>query len=153
MTPVVLRLDRMNRGAHFRTAALRDKDRTGMLDPVLGVDHAWMSAPTFPAHSHSGFRGVVHEEIPAEAGQLSHLFQIFIDLPASKQEAAPYALSLEPETVPVAPPRTIPNPFRWRRATEACERQCFREDRFGIRTNNSKLSADANPDFSYFDIF
>jgi len=138
MTPVVLRLEQMNKGPHFRAATLRDKDRTGILDPVLGVDHAWMSAPTFPAHSHSGFsavsyvfsdaatglknedsigtrnlirpgglhwtaagRGVVHEEIPAEAGKLSHLFQIFIGLPASRQEAAPYALSLEPENVPI----------------------------------------------------
>lgn len=134
----VLRLDQMNKGAQFRAATLRDKDRTGVLDPVLGVDHAWMSAPTFPPHSHSGFsavsyvfsdaetglknedsigtrnlirpgglhwtaagRGMVHEEIPAEAGRVSHLLQIFIGLPVSKQQAAPYALSLEPEDVPI----------------------------------------------------
>ncbi len=47
-------------------------------------------------------RGVVHEEIPAETGRISHLFQIFIDLPASKHTAAPYALSLEPEDVSIA---------------------------------------------------
>lgn len=134
----VLRLDQMNRGPHFRAATLRDKDRLGILDPVLGVDHAWMSAPTFPPHSHTGFsavtylfsdsetgiknedsigtrnlirpgglhwtaagRGVVHEEVPAEAGRTTHLFQIFIGLPASRQDAAPYALSLQPEDVPI----------------------------------------------------
>jgi len=133
----VLQLNQMHKGAHFRAATLRDKDRIGTLDPVLGIDHAWMSAPTFPRHSHSGFsavtyvfpdaetgiknedsigtrnlirpgglhwtaagRGLTHEEIPAEAGRISHLFQIFIGLPASRQEAAPYALSLEPEDVP-----------------------------------------------------
>jgi redox-sensitive bicupin YhaK (pirin superfamily) len=46
-------------------------------------------------------RGVVHEEIPAEAGKVTHLFQIFIGLPASRQGAAPYALSLQPEDIPI----------------------------------------------------
>lgn len=134
----VLHLEQMKRGTHFRAATLRDKDRTGALDPVRGVDHAWMSAPTFPPHPHVGFsavsyvfpdaetglknedsigtrnlirpgglhwtaagRGVTHEEVPAEAERSSHLFQIFIDLPASRQAAAPYALSLQPEDVPI----------------------------------------------------
>jgi redox-sensitive bicupin YhaK (pirin superfamily) len=134
----VLQLDQMKRGAHFRAATLRDKERSGALDPVIGVDHAWMSAPTFPPHSHTGFsavsyvfsdagtglknedsigtrnlirpggmhwtaagRGITHEEVPAEAERTAHLFQIFIDLPASRKAAAPYALSLEPENVPI----------------------------------------------------
>jgi redox-sensitive bicupin YhaK (pirin superfamily) len=32
---------------------------------------------------------------------MTHLFQIFINLPASRQNAAPHALSLQPEEVPV----------------------------------------------------
>jgi redox-sensitive bicupin YhaK (pirin superfamily) len=131
-------LAQMNHGAHFRASTLRDQNRTGALDPVLGIDHAWMAAPTFPAHQHMGMsavsyvfadagtgldnrdsigtinlirpgglhwtaagRGIVHEEVPAEAGKASRLLQIFVNLPAAKQSAAPFALSLEPEDVPI----------------------------------------------------
>jgi redox-sensitive bicupin YhaK (pirin superfamily) len=136
--PVVMRLDQMNHGDHFRAATLRDHNRTGSLDPVLGLDHAWMAGPTFPPHQHAGMsavsyvfadaetgllnqdsigtknlikpgglhwtaagRGIVHEEVPAEPGKAARLLQIFVNLPASKQSAAPFALSLEPEDVPV----------------------------------------------------
>jgi redox-sensitive bicupin YhaK (pirin superfamily) len=135
---LVLRLDQMNHGAHFRASTLRDHGRTGALDPILGIDHAWMAAPTFPAHQHMGMsavsyvfadaetgldnqdsigtrnlirpgglhwtaagRGIVHEEVPAEEGKASRLLQIFVNLPASKQSAPPFALSLEPEDVPL----------------------------------------------------
>jgi redox-sensitive bicupin YhaK (pirin superfamily) len=135
---LVLHMEQMNRGTHFRAAGLRDHGRTGALDPVLGIDHAWMAAPTFPAHQHVGMsavsyvfadaetgldnqdsigtrnlirpgglhwtaagRGIVHEEVPAEEGKASRLLQIFVNLPASKQSAPPYALSIEPEDVPV----------------------------------------------------
>ncbi len=134
----VLTLHQMNHGAHFRAAMLRDNARTGALDPVLGIDHAWMSAPTFGAHPHSHMsavsyvfadaetglnnqdsigtrnvirpgglhwtaagRGIVHEEVPSAPGKTAHLFQIFVDLPAAIQSAPPFALSLEPENVPV----------------------------------------------------
>lgn len=134
----VLRLDQMNHGPHFRAATLRDHTRTGAIDPVLGIDHAFMAAATFPPHSHVGFsavsyvfadaetglqnvdsigthnlikpgglhwtaagRGIVHEEVPAENGKAAHLFQIFINLPAAKQSAPPFALSIEPEDVPI----------------------------------------------------
>jgi redox-sensitive bicupin YhaK (pirin superfamily) len=135
---LVLRMDQMNHGAHFCASTLRDHGRTGALDPVLGIDHAWMAAPTFPAHQHAGMsavsyvfadaetgldnqdsigtrnlirpgglhwtaagRGIVHEEVPAEPGKASRLLQIFVNLPAAKQSAPPFALSLKPEDVPV----------------------------------------------------
>lgn len=135
----VLRLEKMTHGTDFRAMTLRDNGRTGALDPVLGVDHAWMAGPTFPPHQHVGFsavsyvfpdaetglsnqdsigtsnlirpgglhwtaagRGVVHEEVPIEAGKMAHLFQIFVNLPEGKQSAPPFALSLEPEDVPIA---------------------------------------------------
>lgn len=131
-------LQQVNHGTHFRASTLRDTANSGCLDPVLGVDHAWVSAPTFPPHPHAGFsavsyvfadaetglrnqdsigtrnlirpgglhwtaagRGIVHEEVPAEQGRMSHLFQIFINLPAAKQSAQPFTLRLEPEDVPV----------------------------------------------------
>ncbi len=134
----VLRLKQMVHGSEFRAATLRDEGRSGAMDPVLGVDHAWMGAPTFPPHQNVGFsavsyvfadaetglwnedsigtknlirpgglhwtaagRGIVHEEVPAEGGKMAHLFQIFVNLPAGKQSAPPFAVSLEPEDVPV----------------------------------------------------
>jgi redox-sensitive bicupin YhaK (pirin superfamily) len=133
-----VRLKTMEHGAQFRAFILRDNDRTGALDPILGVDHAWMAGPTFPSHSHVGFSavsyvfadaetglknedsigtrnlirpgglhwtaagaGIVHEEVPADDGKVAHLLQIFVNLPPSKQAAAPYALSLEPNDVPI----------------------------------------------------
>lgn len=133
-----MKLNRMEHGAQFRATALRDNGRTGAMDPVLGIDHAFMAGPTFPPHPHAGFsavsyvfadagtglknrdsigtqnlirpgglhwtaagRGIVHEEVPAEDGKTAHLFQIFVNLPAASQSAAPFAISLEPEDVPV----------------------------------------------------
>jgi redox-sensitive bicupin YhaK (pirin superfamily) len=133
----IARLKRANHGTHFRALTLRDSIPAS-IDPFLGVDHAWMSAPTFPPHPHAGFsavsyvfpdsetgitnrdslgnhnlilpgglhwtaagRGVVHEEIPAEQGKTVHMLQIFVNLPQSRQEEAPFMLSLAPQDVPV----------------------------------------------------
>lgn len=135
---LTLPLDRMERGPQFRAFVLRDSQGSGAMDPVLGVDHAWMSGPTFPPHPHQGFsavsyvfadagtglsnrdsigtrnlirpgglhwtaagRGIVHEEVPIDEGREAHLFQIFVNLPAARRDAPPYAISLEPEAVPV----------------------------------------------------
>lgn len=135
---VTLRLQRANHGAGFRALGLRGREVAELADPFLGVDHAWMSAPTFPPHPHAGFsavsyvfldsetgidnrdsqgmrnriepgglhwtaaaRGVVHEEIPAQAGKTVHSLQIFVNLPADRQDEAPFALCLVPEEVPV----------------------------------------------------
>ncbi|HEV8693834.1 MAG TPA: pirin family protein [Lysobacter sp.] len=133
---VIATLQRANNGSHFRAYGLRSA--AALIDPFIGVDHAWMSAPTFPPHPHAGFsavsylfldsetgisnrdsigtrnliqpgglhwttagRGVVHEEVPAETGKTVHSLQIFVNLPREQQDTTPFALSLEPQDVPV----------------------------------------------------
>jgi redox-sensitive bicupin YhaK (pirin superfamily) len=133
------RLQRMNRGSHFRAYGLHGNEAAALIDPFLGIDHAWMSGATFPPHPHAGFsavsylfldsetgidnrdslgnrtlilpgglhwtaagRGVVHEEVPAEAGKTVHMLQIFINLARERQSAPPFALTLAPQDVPVA---------------------------------------------------
>lgn len=137
-SPVILGLHRMDKGAVFRAYALRGDETAWPIDPFLGVDHAWISGPTFPPHPHAGFsavsylfrdsetsiansdsfgdrspilpgglhwtaagRGIVHEEVPAEYGKTVHMLQIFVNLPAERQTAAPFALRLAPQDVPV----------------------------------------------------
>jgi redox-sensitive bicupin YhaK (pirin superfamily) len=134
--PVIAPLQRANHGSHFRAYGLRGMAK--LIDPFIGVDHAWMSAPTFPPHPHAGFsavsylfldsetgisnhdsignhnlirpgglhwitagRGVVHEEVPAEAGKTVHSLQIFVNLARDQQSIDPFALSLGPLDVPV----------------------------------------------------
>jgi redox-sensitive bicupin YhaK (pirin superfamily) len=129
-------LQQANHGSHFRAYGLRGVAK--LIDPFIGVDHAWMSAPTFPPHPHAGFsavsylfldsetsianhdsignhnlirpgglhwitagRGVVHEEVPAEAGKTVHSLQIFVNLARDQQSIDPFALSLGPLDVPV----------------------------------------------------
>ena len=62
---IVTALQRMNRGSHFRADVLRAGD---LIDPFLGVDHAWMSGPTFPAHPHAGFSAVSYLFLDSETG-------------------------------------------------------------------------------------
>lgn len=136
MKPTIVSLERANHGNHFRAHGLRGV--ASLINPFLGVDHAWMSAPTFPPHPHAGFsavsyvfldsetgidnrdnigthnrirpgglhwttagRGIVHEEVPAEAGKTVHSLQIFVDLPAERKDIEPFPLILEPQDVPV----------------------------------------------------
>ncbi len=133
---VIATLQRANHGSHFRAYGLRGM--AALIDPFLGVDHAWMRAPTFPPHPHAGLSavsylfldsetgidnrdsigtrnlirpgglhwttagsGIVHEEIPAETGKTVHSLQIFVGLARERQDMAPFALSLEPQDVPV----------------------------------------------------
>ena len=107
-----------------------------MIDPFIGVEHAWVSAPTFPPHPHAGLSavsylfldletgivnhdsigsrnliqpgglhwatvgsGIVHEEVPAEAGKTVHSVQVFVALHAERRSIAPFALSLAPQGV------------------------------------------------------
>ena len=137
MSTATARMQRANRGNHFRAYRLHGADPL-LLDPFMGIDHAWMSAPTFPPHPHAGFsavtylfldsetgianrdslgnntliepgglhwtaagRGLIHEENPAVPGSTTHLLQIFVNLPRDRQNAAPFALSLAPQDVPV----------------------------------------------------
>ena len=137
MTATIARMQRANRGTQFRAYRLHASD-PAQLDPFMGIDHAWMRAPTFPPHPHAGFsavtylfldsetgianrdskgnrtliepgglhwtaagRGVVHEENPAVPGSTTHLLQIFVNLPESRQSDEPIALTLKPQDVPV----------------------------------------------------
>ncbi|KAF1710144.1 pirin family protein [Pseudoxanthomonas sacheonensis] len=134
--PIIAPLQRANHGSHFRAYGLRGV--SALIDPFLGVDHAWMSGPTFPPHSHVGFsavsylfldsetgidnrdslgtrnlirpgglhwttagNGIVHEEVPAEAGKTVHSLQIFVNLATDRKYIAPSVLTLEPQDVPV----------------------------------------------------
>lgn len=64
--PTIATLQRMNHGSHFRAFALRSPD--DLIDPFLGVDHAWMSGPTFPPHPHKGFSAVSYLFLDSETG-------------------------------------------------------------------------------------
>lgn len=57
LTPLIVRLQRMTRADYFRAFTLRGDDSLP-IDPFLGVDHAWVSAPTFAPHPHAGFSAV-----------------------------------------------------------------------------------------------
>ena len=67
MTASIARLNRGNRGNHFRAYGLHASD-AAQIDPFLGVDHAWMSAPTFPPHPHAGFSAVTYLFLDSETG-------------------------------------------------------------------------------------
>ena len=47
-----------NIGSVFKALAFRDKDFSGAMDPLVMVDHYWMSKPTFGAHPHAGLSAV-----------------------------------------------------------------------------------------------
>lgn len=64
----IARMQRMNFGSHFRAYSLRGGDAAEPIDPFLGVDHAWVSAPTFPAHPHAGFSAVSYVFLDSETG-------------------------------------------------------------------------------------
>ncbi len=63
---VIAPLQRANYGSHFRALGLRGV--AALIDPFIGVDHAWMSAPTFPPHPHSGFSAVSYLFLDSETG-------------------------------------------------------------------------------------
>lgn len=67
---IVARLQRVNQGMHFRAQGLRAVD-PALIDPFLAVDHAWISAPTFPPHGHAGFSTVSYLFLNSETGILS----------------------------------------------------------------------------------
>lgn len=64
--PQVLKLHRAQHGSHFRAFGLRGVAE--WIDPFLGVDHAWMSGPTFPPHPHAGFSAVSYLFLDSETG-------------------------------------------------------------------------------------
>ena len=62
----VVRMHRANHGTHFRALGLRGAAQ--LVNPFLGVDHAWMSGPTFPPHPHAGFSAVSYLFLDSETG-------------------------------------------------------------------------------------
>ncbi|MCO8163713.1 pirin family protein [Pseudomonas sp. 21LCFQ010] len=67
MLPVA-RLHRMNNGSQFRAFSLRGDQNAKPIDPFLGVDHAWISGPTFAPHPHAGFSAVSYLFLDSETG-------------------------------------------------------------------------------------
>ncbi len=64
----IARMQHMNFGSHFRAYTLRGGEAAEPLDPFLGVDHAWVNAPTFPPHPHAGFSAVSYLFLDSETG-------------------------------------------------------------------------------------
>jgi redox-sensitive bicupin YhaK (pirin superfamily) len=58
----------MKQGSRFRAFTLRGDLNAQPIDPFLGVDHAWMNGPTFPAHPHAGFSAVSYLFPDSETG-------------------------------------------------------------------------------------
>jgi len=54
--PTIAPIKLANHGPHFRAYGLRGL--AYLINPFIGVDHAWMSAPTFPPHPHAGFSAI-----------------------------------------------------------------------------------------------
>ena len=71
LEPISLMQRRMNLGGHFHALTVRGGDSAWPIDPFLGVDHAWVSAPTFPAHPHAGFSAVSYVFLDSEVGILN----------------------------------------------------------------------------------
>lgn len=46
-------------------------------------------------------RGIVHDEVPSVSGKTVHMLQIFVNLAEDQQGAEAFALSIEPQDVPV----------------------------------------------------
>lgn len=63
----IARMQHANRGSQFQAYRLHGSD-PAQLDPFMGIDHAWMSAPTFPPHPHAGFSAVTYLFPDSETG-------------------------------------------------------------------------------------
>jgi len=63
----IARMQRANKGSQFSAYRLHGADPS-LLDPFMGIDHAWMSAPTFPPHPHAGFCAVTYLFLDSETG-------------------------------------------------------------------------------------
>ncbi len=66
MKTIIAPIQRANHGQHFRAYGLRGL--ASVIDPFINVDHAWMSAPTFPPHPHAGFSAVSYPFLDSETG-------------------------------------------------------------------------------------
>lgn len=68
--PLLAPLQRAYHGEHFR--ALRLSGAANLIEPFLGVDHAWMSGPTFPLHPHAGLSALSYVFLDSETGLANH---------------------------------------------------------------------------------
>ncbi|PVM92714.1 pirin family protein [Caulobacter endophyticus] len=66
--PTVLNLQRARHGPTFQAFGLRGSKIQALCDPYLNIDHAWMSAPTFPPHPHAGFSAISYVFADSETG-------------------------------------------------------------------------------------
>lgn len=64
--PSVVPIQRAGYGSQFQAFGLRGAGR--YIDPFINVDHAWMSAPTFPPHRHAGFAAISYVFLDSESG-------------------------------------------------------------------------------------
>jgi redox-sensitive bicupin YhaK (pirin superfamily) len=64
--PTLVQLQRARHGSGFRAIGLRGA--AALIDPFIGVDHAWMSAPTFAPHPHAGLAAVSYVFPDSETG-------------------------------------------------------------------------------------
>lgn len=64
--PLLAPLQRANHGEHYR--ALRLSGAANLIDPFLGVDHAWMSGLAFPMHPHAGLSALTYVFLDSETG-------------------------------------------------------------------------------------
>ncbi|HEY9109538.1 MAG TPA: pirin-like C-terminal cupin domain-containing protein, partial [Roseateles sp.] len=77
---------------------LFDDSATGMLSrDSLGGEHLIVPGGL---HWTLAGRGVMHDEVPAEAGREAHGLQIFLNLPADQKLRAPAVMRLAPEQMP-----------------------------------------------------
>lgn len=63
---IVRHLKPMTIGEHFKAYSLRAAGKS--LGPFLGVDHVWMSAPTFPLHAHEGICAISYVFADSQSG-------------------------------------------------------------------------------------
>lgn len=68
--PIIVNLQSMEHGSHFHASALRAAPES--IAPFLGVDHAWMSAPTFPPHPHRAISAVSYPFLDSETAIANH---------------------------------------------------------------------------------
>lgn len=66
MATIIASIQRINHGSNFKAYGLRDA--VTLINPFIGVDHAWMSGPTFPPHPHAGFSAVSYLFLDSETG-------------------------------------------------------------------------------------
>lgn len=62
----IVTTQQVSHGSHFRAQVLRGYQQK--INPFIAVDHAWMSGPTFPPHSHAGFSAVSYVFLDSESG-------------------------------------------------------------------------------------